>query len=483
MHPTSGTFYRLRRSAMSVAMLALLAMLPAFQPAEVSAGWFSKKKERKAAREAESPPPPPKPKKRQPIPATPAPNPATPSILRALPVTAPANYAPSPPRSGASPLRVFVLGDSQSLLPFGLEFQRTLAGVGCEVLFHAVKNGTPYYWQGQWSSPVLTRLYEPAASLEQCGRWTEVPMRPLSIAEYIAAYDPEVFVFQAGTNFEDDLASSHPNLVKLLRQGLDHATARGARVLWIGPPDARDDKRSVEAQDRATAVLRAALADVSAAQGFDSFFDSRPVCPIPNDATGDGEHPADPDGAAWGAAAGTWVANAIAQWRNTNTLRPADSVPATSVAPPFTQRPEPSPASTAEPLHVELELLAKSDPGDIATLPYTDAFSVFRYRVRNAAAIQDRLSRLGVPPALDGGGPIVQVLHWSVHNNGTGPRATRVATRPVGGTFAMSLLPLSEHPLGEAVGTMARFDDFDDFLAPVFAAADLPAERELEAGR
>ncbi len=480
MHPTSGTCFLPRRSVVSAALPALLAMLPALQPAEVSAGGFSKKKE-KAFQEAA--PPPPKPKMRKPIQATLVPDPATPSMLRALPVTAPANYAPSPPRSGSGPVRVFVLGDSQSLLPFGLEFQRTLAESGCEVLFHAVKNGTPYYWQGQWPSPVLTRLYEPAASPEQCGRWTEVPMRPLSIAEYVAAYDPEVFVFQAGTNFEDDLASGHPNLVKLLREGLDHATARGARVLWIGPPDARDDKRSVEAQDRATAVLRAALADVSAAQGFDSFFDSRPVCPIPNDATGDGEHPADPDGAAWGAAAGTWVADAIAQWRSANALRPAGASPATSAAPLFTRSPEPSPVSTTEPLHVELELLAKSDPGDIATLPYTDAFSVFRYRVRNAPEIQDRLSRLGVPPAADGGGPILHVLHWSVHNNGSGPRATRVAARPVGGTFAMSLLPLSEHPLGEAVGTMARFDDFDDFLAPLFAAADLPAERELEAGR
>jgi hypothetical protein len=41
----------------------------------------------------------------------------------------------------------------------------------------------------------------------------------------------------------------------------------------------------------------------------------------------------------------------------------------------------------------------------------------------------------------------------------------------------MRISPLSEHPLNGPLGTMTQFNDFDDFLAPIFVASNLLEER------
>jgi hypothetical protein len=455
----------------------------------VAGGLFSKfgKKEKKVAKTAPAPTPTTKSRpfqsalapKRRPSPAP---------AIRALPVAAgevpdsppPLDSLPPVARSRPDQIRIFVLGDSQGLLPFGEELQRELVGRDYEVLFHAVKNGTPYFWNGRWPSPVLTRIYEPAAAVEQCGRWSEVSMPPLSVAAYVAAYDPDIFVFQAGTNFEEDLASeSTQGIVGLIKTSLLEATSRGARVLWIGPPDARDDVKPVEFQDRATATLRGALAAVSQEQGFDCFFNSRPVCPIPNDSNGDGEHPSNETGRLWGGAAALWAAESIERWRCDEMLRPPGGPPATPVSRLFSGRLDEAGGTTLSSLEVELELIAKSDPGDIRTLSYTDAFSVYQYRLRKARALEPPLSQMGVTidPATDEA--TIYILHWVVHNNGSGPRATAVAGRGIGQVVSMRITPLNGHPLAGPLATMPQFNDFNDFLAPVFLAANFPEERSF----
>lgn len=400
------------------------------------------------------------------------------------PSAPPAISSPSSPpeKKGGGKTRVFVLGDSQSLFPFAEELQRSLVSAGYEVAYEAVKNGTPYFWQGKWPSPILTRIYQPASSLEECGRWQDTSQVPRSISDYVSSYNPEVFIFQAGTNFEEDLAGSYPQgVVKLIQNSLDQAMAGGARVLWIGPPDARDDVRSPEAQDRSVATLRSALAKVSSAQNGLCFLDSRPLCPMPNDASGDGEHSSFSAGRQWGIEAGAWAVDAISQWRKSGLLQ---STPSTT--PPqksggalqlFTAKLKEKKASNKHALTLQLELMAKSDPGDVSTISYTDAFSIYRYRVLGPANQLTRLEELGVARPKDGQGPIIQVLHWTTHNDGFGPRMTRIGNSRIGDTSKMTLIPIDSHPLGEALGTMPRFDDFNDFLAPIFVARDLLSER------
>jgi len=382
-------------------------------------------------------------------------------------------------RTHPDQLRIFVLSDSQGLLPFGPELQKKLVDAGHEVLFHSVKNGTPYFWQGQWPSPVLTRIYEPAAVPEACGVWREVSMRPRSIEDYVLTYDPDVFVFQAGTNFEQVLAGRYTeSIVGMIQESVAVAGSRGARVLWIGPPDARDDVRSEAYQDRAVATLKSALSGVSDLQGHDCFFDSRPHAPIPAGTRGDGEHPTNSVGVAWADAAAAWTVDSVSRLSCDGLLRARGGVE-TPVTRLFSKTSKEASGTPPRSFRMELELVAKSDPGDIRTLDYTDAFSVFQYRLKSSDAPAGELSGLGVvpPQAQDDGQSLIYVLHWAVHNDGRGPRHTRVSARKIGDTFTMQLAPLSEHPLSGPLATMRQFNDFNDFLAPVFVATDFLGER------
>lgn len=469
------------RLAWLVAFASALVVAMMGPTSGLAEGFFQKRSERqpKIAK-----PPKPKPfqsifgpKKSDPIRAIPV---ATPLSIPSGTV-ATATFYPGTlstiPRARPDQIRIFILGDSQSLLPFGNELQTTLVAAGHEVLFHGVKNGTPYFWQGRWTSPVLTRVFEPASAPEACGRWSEVSMVPRSINEYVATYDPDVFIIQAGTNFEEDLASDYTaGILGLIDTSLREATSRGAKVLWIGPPDARDDVKDTAYQDRAVTTLRAALTTTGAVQGYDPFFDSRPVCPIPQGTPGDGEHPTDEAGKAWGIAAGNWAVAQIEQWRREGRLRPTTPAVAPSSMTSLSNSP-PTVIAPARSFEAEFELVAKSDPGDISTLPYTDAFSVYRYRLRQPTVYLPQLLEFGLPVDLSKGGPSIYVLHWAVHNDGRGPRATTVTSRQVGETYAMRICPLSEHPLGKPVGTMTQFNDFNDLLAPMFVATNLAEER------
>lgn len=581
----------LRRLARTACLLPLGGLLLCGSAELAAQGPFAKWKERKRGDALSTNPAEPKAKPFQgffgakravpprseplsPAPSAPAASMPTPPV----PSSAPAAYRsetvsftgalPAAPRANPAQRRIFVLADSQGLLPFGEELQRALAAQGHEVLMHAVKNGTPYFWQGKWPSPVLTRLYEPAASPEQFGRWQEVSMTPRSVAAYVESYDPDLFVFQAGTNFDEDLAANHPGVARMIAESLREASSRGAKVLWIGPPDARDDVKTPEFQERALQSLSAALIEISREQGFDSLFDSRPACPMPNDAVGDGEHPPNAAGREWGRAAATWIGSALAHWQEKGNLRPLGSVASTSPSTPSAPAPSapaapagllvaspiaplippppishatppptaptdpnaaaaptapafppgyglgatdppttvppgyPMPSATAPPvgnapqdafarrlretpldpatlLSLELELVAKSDLGEVRTLEYSDAFAVHRYRVRDAALTGARLEAFGVRPDPTSGDYFVQVLHWAVHNDGSGPRATRLANLPLGEISFATLCPLEKHPLAGPLSTMPRFDDLNDFGAPIFVAADLLEERRF----
>jgi len=443
-------------------------------PATTEAGLFKRKEKRKKeAMEAVSAPdlrPP----------ATPVPRPQTTSAL-AEPLPSVTGTLGKIPRSRPGQLRVFILGDSQSLFRFGTTLQRGLVENDCEVLYHAVKNGTPYFWQGGWASPVLTRIYEPAHDPAECGQFREVSMNPQSVAGYVDAFDPDVFVFQAGTNFEKDLATENPlNIGKLIAESVVQAGSRGAKVLWIGQPDARDDAALPETQELAYRTLREVLEECSARQGGDCLFDSREVCPYPNDAAGDGEHPPEEAGQLWGMAATAWILESIDRWRGNGTLRPApqpeesgpESAPMVIPLPVIAEE-DPTPQQT---IGIDARLVAKSDPGDLRTLSYTDAFSIFQYRLEGTAG-RAELEALGAVPDADGSLP-VHVLHWTAHNDGKGPRGTVVSEREPGLVYHLELSPLAGHALEKALATMPRNDDFGDLLAPVFLSRSFAEERE-----
>ncbi|MCB1090403.1 MAG: SGNH/GDSL hydrolase family protein [Verrucomicrobiae bacterium] len=385
------------------------------------------------------------------------------------------------PRRDPRQKRVFILADSQGHTEFGPEFQKQLLMGGYEVLFHAVKNGTPYFWSGMWDSPVLTRIFSPASEPEEAGKWEEVSMRPRAVSDYIEVYDPDIFIFQAGTNFEEDLAKDAPRQIsELIGKSVSAASARGAKVLWIGPPDARDDVKSPAFQEDASVTLKGALASLSTKQGADCFFDSRPVCPMPNQASGDGEHPGPSAARDWARSAGAWALASIREFESDKGFRSrkANPIQLRNDSPFESSLTQVSPA---ESYPMKLRLVSKSRIENPATMAYTDAFSVYKYELENPSDIVGHLKDCTLTKSDRGETAPYQVyvLHWTAHHDGKRAATTRVASWKEGSRVRLRLTPLDQHPLGKALGTMRQCNDFDDFDAPIFVAANLLDERKF----
>lgn len=446
----------------------------------------------------------------------PAPAPSAPLLL-AIPVVArpPLELAPSLSGSSSSPtplatitrsdqrqIRIFVLGDSQCHTEFGPELQKALLEGGYEVLIHGFKNGTVYFWKGGWKSPVLTQIFEPAASLEASGRFQLVSMVPPPIRDYVAAYDPDIFLIQGGTNFEQDLADESNTIVaEHVHNCLLDATASGAKVLWIGPPDARDDIKTAEFQERSYATIRRVTDPFADQQQGFCLYDSRPVAPMANDAPGDGEHHGPTAARAWARSSAEWVQGAITTFAKDpaflNRVPRQGSGPAFHAASPSdalssisSQAVPTNPLTSSDEVSIpervmtmELRLSAKSLLADPATMEYTDFFSVFRYELENPEAVLPLYPELKLSQSGVGDEAVyhVYVFHWTAHHDGKRPDHTTVSRRPIGSTVTIDLVPLREHPLANALGNMPQQNDFDfdDFGAPIFVTPNLLAESEL----
>lgn len=327
-------------------------------------------------------------------------------------------------------------------------------------------------------------------------------MVPPPIRDYVTAYDPDIFVIQGGTNFERDLAAESNSIVaEHVHNCLLDATARGAKVLWIGPPDARDDVKSKEFQERSYATIRRITAPFADQQLGFCLFDSRPASPMANDASGDGEHHGPTAARAWARSSAEWVHSALATFAKD----PAFLVrvprqgggpvihPSTPSDGLTSQSPRAIPVNPlavsvgasipGRVMTMELRLSGKSHLADPATMEYTDYFSVFRYELENPDAVLPLYPELKLTQAGAGDETVhhVYVLHWAAHHDGNRPDHTVVSSRPIGSTVTIDLVPLREHPLANALGNMPQQNDFDfdDFGAPIFVTPNLFAESEL----
>lgn len=377
--------------------------------------------------------------------------------------------------------RVFVLTDSQGFTEFGPKTCEILSANGFEVVLHAVKNGSPYYWSGMWKSPVLNRIYGTS------GRYQQAYLPPFRISDYVREYDPDIFIIQAGTNIDRDLVNSQ-GVRTLVAKCASAAAEGGALVLWIGPPDAQDDIKSPDFQSKAVAQLRASLGELSQKQGFDCFFDSLASSTMPNSPRiGDGEHPGPTTSRGWATAACEWSLPHITSYRRTGVARKANrpSGDANSTAPsenepdPFEQamagfNPKAFPS-------VKLRLVEKSRHVDLKTFNYTDSFTVYKYEVLNTPAVVTKFPDYAFASAEAEGGAskaFAYVMHWTVHKQSEDrPAFTPLAGIKENTTFELRLLPREQHPLKSVLRTMSVRNDYDDFEADVFVSTELLDER------
>lgn len=390
---------------------------------------------------------------------------------------------PSAPERIEGKQRILVLTDSQGFTEFGPNMLKILNDAGYQVIMHAVKNGGAYFWTGMWKSPVLTRIYEPSG-----GKYRHVSMRPRTIDEYVAKYDPDIFIIQGGTNIDGDLIKGD-SVDRLVTRCARNAAAKKALVLWIGMPDAQDNVKSPSFQKQASEQLGAALSEISEAQGFNSYFDSLASSLMPNSPKiGDGEHPGPIVASGWAAEAGKWVLANIKGFSRTSGSSRAlmtdsgatreetdgDINPTASsydaLMTDFVAEDHPS---------VQLRLVAKSGHAKAEEMSYTDSFSVYKYEVLNATEVIEEFPEYRFVKSVEEPGKHFAYLkHWTFHRNDEKESPlTPLAALESGTTLSVRLLPEEDHPLHSVLGTMNVVNDFDDYEARIFVSTNLLKER------
>ncbi|MFZ2956546.1 MAG: hypothetical protein WA705_06625 [Candidatus Ozemobacteraceae bacterium] len=191
--------------------------------------------------------------------------------------------------------RILHIGDSHTVGIYGSTFDSLLRETGAKVMTVGVAGSSPGWYLngtvtkcGFFSRDIDEVAYRPAD-------WREPVATPL-IGTLIEKVKPGIIIVSLGANL---VGASDSRIQTECRRLIEALTSANALIIWIGPPNSRSDKKTVEAQKKLCTSLKNAVTP------FAAFVDSSSVTPYP--ATGG-------DGIHFSGAAGTRIARAWAQY-------------------------------------------------------------------------------------------------------------------------------------------------------------------------
>jgi len=223
--------------------------------------------------------------------------------------------------------RVLHIGDSHTAGIYGANMDKMMRNTGAKVLTIGSSGSSPASWlngyvthsgmyyneNGKNQVPKNWQIITPetAAKLKsgEMKEW-QIPTRTPNLTDMIDKFKPNVIIFSLGANMLDyarkvvvlkekaktetdpgklnkiasDIKSLEEGIYKQTRNVCEVAKESGAKIVWVGPPDGRPDKKPTEVQNELYQEIENIVSQYAA------FVDSRPYTDYPAGAAGDGVH-------------------------------------------------------------------------------------------------------------------------------------------------------------------------------------------------
>ncbi|HEY9841357.1 MAG TPA: SGNH/GDSL hydrolase family protein [Candidatus Obscuribacterales bacterium] len=159
--------------------------------------------------------------------------------------------------------KVLIIGDSQTVGPYGKTLDQLARASGAKVSTHASWGASPHwFFNGQETSKYWTR---DVAGHPDTRKHTETPL----LNELLAAERPDVVVVTMGGNMIAGNASQSEVTSQVSQIG-NAVSASGAQLIWVGPPKYDPQKRSPEVVEQFYQKLRNIVPE------YGTLIDSRP---------------------------------------------------------------------------------------------------------------------------------------------------------------------------------------------------------------
>ncbi len=205
-----------------------------------------------------------------------------PSSPAAVPAAA-TTPAPNPAPDG-TPLigpgqRVLHIGDSHTVGIYGSTIDAAMRETGAQIRTCGVAGSSPSWWYQGTVTKCGYYSRDEKGKVDRPADW-RTPRATPSLPDMIREYKPTVLVVSLGANL---FGASEATVKRETQRIIDTAKEAGCTLVWVGPPRAREDVKSIAAQDRLCETIKATVGT----QG--TFVDSRPFTKYPSGG-GDGLH-------------------------------------------------------------------------------------------------------------------------------------------------------------------------------------------------
>lgn len=190
----------------------------------------------------------------------------------------------SKPATDGAPLigpgqRVLHIGDSHTVGIYGSTIDAAMRETGAQIRTYGVAGSSPSWWYQGTVTKCGYYGRDEKGKVDRPADW-RTPRATPSLPDLIKEYKPTVMVVSLGANL---FGASEATVKRETQRIIDTAKEAGCTLVWVGPPRAREDIKSIAAQDRLCETIKATVGS----QG--TFVDSRPFTTYPSGG-GDGLH-------------------------------------------------------------------------------------------------------------------------------------------------------------------------------------------------
>ncbi|MEM7697082.1 MAG: SGNH/GDSL hydrolase family protein [Verrucomicrobiota bacterium] len=340
---------------------------------------------------------------------------------------------------------VLYLGDSLSIGAFGQSFDSSMRKSGFEVHTVVAGGASPYYWLRSYQAlPCTIGYWEKSPSSERRMGYIRAVTK---LEDLIDDHEPDIVVVQTGINLYATLRSRRRSkednvaeVTSLVEQMCYSISKGGAVSYWVLPPHSHEMRYPRELQDELAGIM------TSVVERYEGIvFDSQSVTQFvdPYPAT-DGIHYGPTEARGWAEKVSLHFTNSLGSLEEEG-VQVVSAVPVQPILVEGAERekvrtlgsnvePLARPGSDADvgnqlaEVELELRLVAKSEIQHLSELDYSHALGVFEYEV-----VRD----------MSGNYPHdrIRVAHGIVFNR----RFTAAASREIGSSIALRLVPLSSY--------------------------------------